>query len=100
MGAIEDTRKLIQDFIAPELREVGAKLQALAEGQKAIREDVANGHKALIDGQKDVELRLLREIVKSEERISLLLKVADLSNQNAELTRRPEEKKNSPSSAQ
>jgi uncharacterized membrane protein YccC len=29
MGAVEDTRKVIQDFIAPELREIKARLDAL-----------------------------------------------------------------------
>ncbi len=29
MGAIEDTRKVLQDFLAPELREISARLAAL-----------------------------------------------------------------------
>jgi tetrahydromethanopterin S-methyltransferase subunit G len=29
MGAIEDTRKVVQDFLAPELRELKARLEAL-----------------------------------------------------------------------
>ncbi len=29
MGAVEDTRKVIQDFLAPELREIKARLDAL-----------------------------------------------------------------------
>jgi predicted nucleic acid-binding Zn-ribbon protein len=29
MGAIEDTRKVLQDFLAPEMREVRARLDAL-----------------------------------------------------------------------
>jgi len=29
MGAIEDTRKVLQDFLAPELREIRARLDVL-----------------------------------------------------------------------
>jgi uncharacterized coiled-coil DUF342 family protein len=29
MGAIEDTRKVLQDFLAPEMREIRARLDAL-----------------------------------------------------------------------
>jgi tetrahydromethanopterin S-methyltransferase subunit G len=29
MGAIEDTRKVLQDFLAPEMREIKARLDAL-----------------------------------------------------------------------
>jgi hypothetical protein len=29
MGAIDDTRKVLQDFLAPEMREIRARLEAL-----------------------------------------------------------------------
>jgi hypothetical protein len=29
MGAVEETRKMVQDFLAPELREIKARLEAL-----------------------------------------------------------------------
>jgi len=29
MGVVEDVRKVMQDFLAPELREIGARLEAL-----------------------------------------------------------------------
>jgi hypothetical protein len=29
MGAIDDTRKVLQDFLAPEMREIKARLEAL-----------------------------------------------------------------------
>ncbi len=35
MGAVEDTRKLAQDFLAPELREVKARIEAFEETTKA-----------------------------------------------------------------
>jgi len=31
MGAIEETRQLLQDFLAPELRAIGARLTAIEE---------------------------------------------------------------------
>jgi hypothetical protein len=31
MGAMEDTRKLLQDFLAPELRELSVRIEALEE---------------------------------------------------------------------
>jgi hypothetical protein len=88
MEDVAETDKFLQDFVAPELREVSAKLQALADAQKSMGE-----------GKKDLETRILRVIVKSEERILLILQVADLSARNAELTKRLEEKRAHPESS-
>jgi hypothetical protein len=35
MSVIEDTRKLLQDFLAPELRELAARVNALEERMEA-----------------------------------------------------------------
>jgi len=35
MSVIEDTRKLLQDFLAPELRELSARVEALEERMNA-----------------------------------------------------------------
>ncbi len=64
-----DFRRLLQDFLAPEMGELKAKLQALSDGQKVI-----------LDGQQTMEARLLKEIQKSEEKILLMLKVSELSS--------------------
>ncbi len=37
MGAVEDTRKVLQDSLAPELRTAAAKLEALVEWQVRLR---------------------------------------------------------------
>ena len=67
MGVVADVREIIQDLVAPELKELSVKLDALAQSQGGM------------------ETRLLKAIAQSEERILLLLKVADLSQQNAQL---------------
>ena len=36
MSVIEDTRKLLQDFLAPELRELSARVDALEERMKLL----------------------------------------------------------------
>ena len=81
MSAIEDVRKAMQDFLAPELRGLAAKLDALAETQKETRDE-------LKEGQREMEVRLLREIKAAEERLSLKLEVAQLTVRNAELQQR------------
>jgi hypothetical protein len=81
---VEEIRKLLMELVVPELRAIGLRLQALADDQKAVAER-----------QRETELRLLREIQKSEEEILTILraKVTDLTLENEELTRRLEEKK-------
>ncbi len=84
MDIVEEIRKLLMELVVPELRAIGLRLQALADDQKAVAER-----------QRETELRLLREIQKSEEEILTILraKVTDLTLENEELTRRLEEKK-------
>ena len=53
---VGDVRKMLQDFLAPELVEVKTKLQALA------------------DGQREMEARLIREIRNSEQKPALMSK--------------------------
>ena len=59
MGAVEETRKAIQDFLAPELRTVTAKLQALAEEQVRLRGEIEAS-----------EGRTRAEVVASEVRVT------------------------------
>ncbi len=40
MGVVEDVRSAVQDFVAPELRELRARIDALEEQQKQFRADV------------------------------------------------------------
>jgi predicted nucleic acid-binding Zn-ribbon protein len=40
MGVVEDVRSAMQDFIAPELRELRVRIDALEEQQKQFRADV------------------------------------------------------------
>jgi hypothetical protein len=84
---VEEIRKLLTELVVPELRAIAARLQLLADDQKAASER-----------QRETELRLLREIQKSEEEILAILKakVSDLTIENEELTRRLEEKKKAP----
>ena len=59
MGAVEETRKAIQDFLAPELRTLAANMEALAKEQTLLR------------GEMNVsESRTRTEILASEARLS------------------------------
>jgi predicted phage gp36 major capsid-like protein len=40
MGAIEDTRKVSQDFLAPELRAIAARLDAVEKRQEKLADDM------------------------------------------------------------
>ncbi len=65
MGVVADVREIIQDLVAPELKELSVKLDALAQSQGGMK------------------TRLLKAIAQSEERIMLLLKTADLSRMHS-----------------
>lgn len=52
MGVVEDVRSVVQDFVAPELRELRARIDALEEQQKQFRADVDKRFDA-IDGRFD-----------------------------------------------
>ena len=84
MGVAADVRDIIQDLVAPELREIGAKLEALGrlQGEKL---------EALSQSQGATKTELLEAIVRSEERVMLALKVALLSQQNELLSQQNEQ---------
>ena len=53
MGVVEDVRSALQDFVAPELRELRARIDALEEQQKQFRTDVEKRFDA-VDKRFDV----------------------------------------------
>ena len=84
---VGDVRKVSQDFLAPELGEVKVKLQALAD-------NLRDGLKAQSESQREMEVRLTREIKNSEQKLALMFKlseamaeVEDLKNENEQLKR-------------
>ncbi len=48
MGAIEDTRKVLQDFLAPELREIKARLDALEKQIDGVDRRAEQRHDAVM----------------------------------------------------
>jgi capsule polysaccharide export protein KpsE/RkpR len=54
MGAIEDTRKVLQDFLAPEMRELKARLDALEKRMDERFNQVDERFKA---GEQSADLR-------------------------------------------
>ncbi len=75
VSILGDFRKVLQDFLAPELRELSANLRSRA------------------DGQREMEVRLLRGIQKSEEKILLMLKLSEVTGRLKQVTRENEELK-------
>ncbi len=84
MGVVAEIREVIQDLVAPELKELGAKLETLAQSQRE-RLD------ALAQNQSAMKTELLQAIVQSEERLMLTMKVALLSQQNEQLQKKVNE---------
>ena len=84
MEVVANVRDIIQDLVAPELREIGAKLEALAQLQGAKMDELSQSQGAM-------KAELLDAIVRSEERVMLALKVALLSQQNEQLTQQNEQ---------
>ena len=50
MGVVEDSRKIIQDFLAPELRAVGARLEALEKQVTSLETNVSRQFASLETG--------------------------------------------------
>ncbi len=68
MGAVEDTRKVLQDFLAPELRTLAAKLEALVEEQGRLRAEFSASEVRTQHEANSMESRLRTEIVGVEAR--------------------------------
>ncbi len=77
MGAVSDIREVVQELVAPDLKAIGAKLDALRESFPALE-----------GRQSASEERMLKAIAQSEEKILLTLKVALLSQQNEQLLKK------------
>lgn len=93
MSILGDFRKVLQDFLAPELGELKVRLDALADGQKAIIHDMREGFKAQTESRQDMEARLLREIKNSEEKIRLTILLSETSGKLEQVTRENEQLK-------
>jgi predicted nucleic acid-binding Zn-ribbon protein len=77
MGAVEETRKAIQDFIAPEIRSLSTQMEALAREQAQLRNELAASEarqqKGLDSVERSVaaaESRTRAEIIASEARVT------------------------------
>jgi hypothetical protein len=62
MGTIEETRKVIQDFLAPEIRTVAAHMEALVKEQLQLRNELVVAESRSRDALRETENRLLTEI--------------------------------------
>ncbi len=107
MGAIDEGRKVIQDFLAPELRTIAEKLEAVKSSQAQMREDMSARFSAMREDtaanfgsmredaavnfgsmredMKTMEARLLRAIEQSMTEVLLTIKLAEMTNRAAQL---------------
>ncbi len=72
MGVVADLREGIQDFVAPEGKEIGARLEAFAQSRHERMEGLARSQGA-------IEAGLVQGIVQPEKQLMLTMKVALLS---------------------
>ncbi len=70
LSVVGDIRKALQDFLAPKLGELKAKLQALSD-------EVHRGFAAQSQSRQEMEARLIREIKNSEEKLLLRIQLAE-----------------------
>ena len=89
MSVIEDTRKLVQDFLAPELRTISARLDALDAkvdaSQRTLNEKIDITHRSL-DAKIETIHRSLDAKIDSNHR-EVMLGIANLANYQAVLDR-------------
>jgi polyhydroxyalkanoate synthesis regulator phasin len=84
MGVIEDVRSALQDFVAPELHELRARIDALEEQQKQFRAAVDKRFEKLEDKLSNMRDEILTEIRRTATIYDLTVRVAKL-----EAERRP-----------
>ncbi len=76
-STIGDMRNLLQNFLAPELGELKIRLDSLADGQKAIIQEMHEGFKTQTESRQEMEARLPREIKNSEEKLLIRTQLAE-----------------------
>jgi|HubBroStandDraft_1064217.scaffolds.fasta_scaffold51397_3 hypothetical protein len=81
MSVIEDTRKLLQDFLAPELRELFARVDALEERMQIRFQSLAKG----MDGRFESAERLASE--RHSQTMLAIGRLADVYELRERLTR-------------
>ncbi len=91
MGSVEDFRKVAQDFLAPEIRTLAEKIEALVKEQGAMRQEIGAAEGRTRNEILAAEARLLAAIRSSEQLLSLRIDNALLQEDNAKLQRKLEE---------
>jgi hypothetical protein len=81
MSVLEDTRKLLQDFLAPELREFSARVEAL-EGRMNMRFDAVEKG---VDARFDAAERLASE--RHTQTVQAIGRLADVYELRERITR-------------
>ena len=92
MVLIDEIRKLFEEVLLPELRNISARLDLLTNNQAQMAEDLANA-------QKEMETKLINQLRQSEMNILRSI-AADLSSQNEELRKRLNDEKDEPPTVQ
>ena len=70
MGAVEDTRKALQDFLAPEIRTITARLDSLSEEQARLRVEISASETRLRGEITGIETRSHASLLASEGRVT------------------------------
>ena len=60
MGVVEDVRAALQDFVAPELRELAVRIQKLEAEQKDFRSEAKNEFRELRQDFKELDRKMDR----------------------------------------
>ncbi len=83
MSVIEDIRKVLQDFLAPELREIKARLDAQGDQLRDLRDDVKQLGAEMKQGFQRVDGRFedLRADLRLSQRVEQIEKTLRQSSQ-------------------
>lgn len=84
MSVIEDTRKLLQDFLAPELRELSARIDTL-EAKMDARFSGVEGRFSSLDARFDSAERLASE--RHAQTMLAIVRLADVYELRERITR-------------
>ena len=80
MGAIEDACKLLQNFVAPELRAIAARLDAVDQRSGGVDKRVDGLEKAMREGEE----RVLKSVEQAQHEVLPNLRLAQAEQRNAE----------------
>ncbi len=84
MGNVEDLRRILQDFLAPEMRELKARMGAVDESIKTLRSEFREAIGEMRSDSRDLRAEMKEGFARIETQIGLTARIEALERKSAE----------------